>query len=377
MTRYQVCSNCVMDVSDPSIVFDEHGVCHHCHSFKKNILPLWERAQSGREALDRVVEVIKRRSARAPYDCIIGLSGGLDSSYMLHVLATEYDLRPLVFHVDAGWNTEQAVHNINALVEKLGITLHTYVVDWEDVRDFQLALFKSGLPYLDIPQDHAFIATLYHYANKHGIKYIMNGGNFSTEGVRIPIEWLYFATDMALINDVRRRYCTRDLTNYPFSPVLFHKAYLRYVKGVQVIKPLNLIPYRKKDAENTLSELYGWKPFPQKHFESRFTRFFEGYWLPTRFGYDMRRVQYSSLILTGQMSRDEALQRLEQPPYDPETIGEEFAFVAKRLGITVEELRSYHEMPKRTYRDYRNQLAMFNLGARILKLLGTEHTIRK
>src|SRR5690606_25909028 len=142
---------------------------------------------------------------------------------------------------------------------------------------------------LDIPQDHAFIAVLYHYANKHGIKYIMNGGNYATEGVRNPLEWLYYGTDMALINDIRRRFCTRELKNYPFSPILFHKVYLRYIKGVQVVKPLNLIRYNKQMAENTLAELYGWKPYPQKHFESRFTKFFEGYWLPTRFGYDTRR----------------------------------------------------------------------------------------
>lgn len=366
-----------MDTSDAAITFDERGVCDHCNSFERDVLPLLNEAQHRRAALVGVMETVRNRGMRAQFDCILGLSGGLDSSYMLHILVTEFSLRPLVFHVDSGWNTDQAVHNINALVKNLGLELHTYVVEWEDMRDFQLAFFKSGLPYLDIPQDHAFIATLYHYANKHGIKYIMNGGNFATEGVRNPLEWLYYGTDMALINDIRRRFCTRELRNYPFSPILFHKVYLRYIKGVQVIKPLNMIPYRKKEAEKTLVEAYGWKPFQEKHYESRFTRFFEGYWLPTRFGYDTRRVQYSSLILTGQMSRDEALRRLEQPAYDPDTIDEEFAYIAGRLGVSVEELRSYHEMPKKTYRDYRNQVSMFNIGANILKMLGIERAIKR
>jgi len=366
-----------MDTSDAAIVFDAAGVCDHCNTFKRDVLPNWHTDERGRRQLAGIVEDIKATGKGRDFDCILGLSGGLDSSYMLHLIVTEFGLRPLVFHVDGGWNTDIAVNNIQMLVEKLGLDLYTEVINWEDMRDFQLAFFKAGVPHLDIPQDHAFIATLYHFANKHGIKYIMNGGNFATECVRNPLEWLYYGTDMAQINDIRRRFCTRPLKGYPFSSILFHKVYLQYLKGIKVVKPLNMMHYTKEIAIDTLSRRYGWKAYPQKHFESRFTKFYEGYWLPTRFGYDTRRVQYSSLILTGQMSREAALDKLRSPAYDPATIDEEFEYIATKLGITVEELRGYRDMPLKTYRDYKNQHWMFDLGAKVLKALGVERAIKR
>jgi N-acetyl sugar amidotransferase len=366
-----------MDTSDAAITFDADGVCDHCNSFKRDVLPNWHTDERGRQKLARIVEAIKASGKGRDFDCILGLSGGLDSSFMLHLIVTEFGLRPLAFHVDGGWNTDIAVNNIQMLVEKLGLDLYTEVINWEDMRDFQLAFFKSGVPHLDVPQDHAFIATLYRFANKHGIKYIMNGGNYATECVRNPLDWLYYGTDMAQINDIRRQFCTRPLKHFPFSPVLFHKAYLQYMKGIKVVKPLNMMPYTKEIAIGTLSSIYGWKAYPQKHFESRFTKFYEGYWLPTRFGYDTRRVQFSSLILTGQMTRDAALQKLKMPAYDPETIDEEFEYIATKLGITVDELRRYHRMPLKSYHDYKNQHWMFDVGAKALKAIGAERAIKR
>ena len=296
---------------------------------------------------------------------------------MLHTIVTEFGLRPLVFHVDGGWNSELAVHNIEVMIEKLGLDLYTEVIDWEEMRDLQLAFFKSGVPHIDIPQDHAFIAVLYNFAEKYDVKYILNGGNFSTECVRNPMEWLYYGTDMAQIKDIHRRFGTIPLKKYPFSPILKHKVYLRYFKGVKVVKPLNYIPYVRKEAAKVLSETYGWKEYGQKHFESRFTKFYEGYWLPVRFGYDTRRVQFSSLILTGQMTREEALEELKVPAYDPETIGDEFKYIAAKLDITVEELQTYMDAPRKTYKDYKNQEGMFVLGARILKAMGVERSIKR
>jgi N-acetyl sugar amidotransferase len=377
MSAYQICSNCVMDTSDSQIVFDEHGVCDHCKGFKRDVAPNWHPDEQGKAMFRAVVDKIKREGEGKPFDSIIGMSGGLDSSYLLHLAVSEFGLRPLVFHVDGGWNTDIAVNNIQMLVDKLGLDLYTEVINWEEMRDFQLAFFKSGVPHLDIPQDHAFVATLYHFANKHSIKYILNGGNYATECVRNPLEWLYYGTDMAQIRDIHRRFGTRELKTYPFSSILFHKVYLRYIRGVRVVKPLNWLPYTKDIAIKTLSEKYGWRPYPQKHFESRFTKFYEGYWLPTRFGYDTRRVQYSSLILTGQMTREEALEKLRQPAYDPGTINEEFAYIATKLGISVEELRGYHTMPLKTYKDYRNQEWLFNLGSRALKWLGVERAVKR
>lgn len=377
MLAYRICSNCVMDTSDSQIVFDEQGVCDHCSGFKREVEPNWHPDERGKAMFREVVEKIKREGEGKPFDSIIGMSGGLDSSYLLHLAVTEFGLRPLVFHVDGGWNTDIAVNNIQMLVDKLGLDLYTEVINWEEMRDFQLAFFKAGVPHLDIPQDHAFVATLYHFANKHGIKYILNGGNYATECVRNPLEWLYYGTDMAQLRDIHRRFGTRPLKTYPFSSVLFHKVYLRYLKGVQVVKPLNWLPYTKELAVTELSEKYGWRPYPQKHFESRFTKFYEGYWLPTRFGYDTRRVQYSSLILTGQMTRAEALAKLEKPAYDPQTIDGEFEYIATKLGLGVDELRHYHAMPRKTYKDYRNREWLFDLGAKTLKWLGVERAVKR
>lgn len=375
--KYQICNNCVMDTSDSKISFDDNGVCDHCRDFYDNVLPNWHTDERGRVELEAIVEKIKKSGKGKDFDCILGISGGVDSSYMLHLAVSEFGLRPLVFHVDGGWNSELAVHNIEVMISKLDLDLFTEVINWEEMRDFQLAFFKAGVPHIDIPQDHAFIATLYNFAYKYKVKYILNGGNISTECVRNPMEWLYYGTDMAQIRDIHKKFGTVPLKNYPLSSILRHKFYLRYIKGIQVVKPLNYMPYIKKDAIRVLSETYGWREYPQKHFESRFTKFYEGYWLPVKFGYDTRKVQYSSLILTGQMTREEALENLKKPAHDPETIADEFKYIATKLDISVEELQSYMDAPNKTYKDYKNQETMFVLGAKILKAIGVERSIKR
>jgi N-acetyl sugar amidotransferase len=366
-----------MDTSDSRIVFDEHGVCDHCNDFYKNVLPNWHTGEAGKQELETIVAKIKKDGKGRDFDCILGLSGGVDSSYMLHIAVKEFGLRPLVFHVDGGWNSELAVHNIQVLIDKLGLDLYTEVINWEEMKDFQLAFFKSGVPHIDIPQDHAFIATLYNFADKYKIKYILNGGNISTECVRNPMEWLYYGTDMAQIHDIMKRYSTVEMKTYPFSSIFRHKIYLRYIKNVQVVRMLNYRPYIKENALKLLTKEYGWTPYPQKHFESRFTKFYEGYWLPERFGFDTRRVQYSSLILTGQMKREDALEKLKNPAYDPDKIEDEFKYIATKLGISVEELRTYFSMPRKFYWDYKNHESIFNLGAKVLKTLGIEKSIKR
>lgn len=375
--QYQVCKNCVMDTSDSRIKFDESGVCDHCNDFLNNVKGNWHTDDYGKQQLSKIIDKIKIEGKSKDFDCILGLSGGVDSSYMLHIAVKEFGLRPLVFHVDGGWNSELAVHNIQMLVDKLGLDLYTEVINWEEMRDFQLAFFKSGVPHIDIPQDHAFIATLYNFANKYNIKYILNGGNISTECVRNPMEFLYYGTDMAQIKDIIKKFGKIKMETYPFSSVLRHKFYLRYIKGLTVVKPLNYMPYIKSEALQLLEKEYGWKPYPQKHFESRFTKFYEGYWLPERFGFDTRRVQYSSLILTGQMDRELALEALKKPAYNPDTIQDEFNYIATKLGITPDELKGYFNMPKKFYWNYKNQENIFNLGAKILKLIGVEKSIKR
>jgi N-acetyl sugar amidotransferase len=366
--KYQICTKTVMDTSDPSITFDKDGISNYFWDFHKTIKHNWHKGIEGRLKLERMVTTLKKSGEGRDFDCIMGLSGGTDSSYMLHLMVTEFGLRPLVFHVDGGWNSEVAINNINALVDKLGLDLYTEVINWDEMRDFQLAMFKSGVPHLDIPQDMAFISVLYKFAKKHGIKYILNGGNISTECVSIPLDILYWGTDMVHVRDILRQYATRPMQTYPFSSILYHKVYLRLFYGITVFKPLNFIPYTKSDAISELERIYNWKPYSQKHFESRFTRFFEGYWLPKRFGYDMRRRELSSLILTGQMNRTDALEILESPPITPTLAEQEFQFVASKLDISSDELHHYMTMPKKYYWDYRNQRLLFSIGEHILNL---------
>lgn len=375
--EYKICKNCVMDTTDSKITFDQNGICDHCRDFYNNVQPTWHPNEKGKKELSGIIDKIKKEGEGKDFDCIMGMSGGADSSYMLHLVVKEFGLRPLVFHVDGGWNSELAVNNINVMIDKLNLDLFTEVINWEEMKNLQLAFFKSGVPHIDIPQDHAFIATLYNFAYKYDIKYILNGGNISTECVRNPLEWLYHGTDMFQINDIIDKYCSVPLKTYPFSNIFKHKVFLRYVKKIKVIKPLNFLPYNKESAMNLLREEYGWTPYPQKHFESRFTKFFEGYWLPMKFGFDTRKVQYSSLILTNQMSREEALKRLKTPAIGEKDAIKDFEYVATKLGISVADLQMYFDSPNKTYEDYKNQESLFSLGSKILKLMGVEKSIKR
>jgi len=300
------------------------------------------------------------------------MSGGIDSSYLLYLAREKMGLRPLVFHVDAGWNSQEAVNNIERLVDKLGLDLFTEVIDWEEIKDLQLAFFKSGVPHIDVPQDHAFFATMYKFARQHGIKYILTGANLSTECIRNPLEWMYYQSDSIQLRDIHSRFGSRKLKNYPITSILYHKVWLPYVKGIRVVRPLNYVPYIKQEAMKLLQEKFGWQPYPQKHFESRFTRFYEGFWLPTRFGYDTRKVQFSSLIVTGQMTRDEALAKLQEAPLDADAVRQEFEYVATKLGISTAELQACLEMPRKTYRDYKSQESVYSIGAWVMRRFGLE-----
>ncbi len=351
-----------MDTSDPSTLFDDDGFSNHYHEFHQSVFPHWHTGKEGISLLSSQIDRIKQYGKGKTYDCILGLSGGLDSSYMLHKVVTEFGLRPLLFHVDAGWNTDSAVSNINVMVNKLGLDLFTEVVNWNEIRDFQLALFKSGVPHLDLPQDLAFIGVLYKYARKHNIKYILNGGNISTECVQSSNQILYYGTDMHHVKSLIRRFGTVKMSTFPFSSVFYHKLYLRFIRGISVVKPLNFLPFVKSQAIDELYEIYGWQSYPQKHFESRFTRFFEGHWLPSRFNYDMRRVQFSSLILTGQLSRDDAIIALEKPSLSSDFVRNEYNYIASKLDISVDELKHYHDMPLKYYFDYPNRKSLMSFG---------------
>lgn len=369
---YQICNRCVMDTSDSKIKFNEDGICDHCITFDKEILPNWNYGINKQKEVKEIVKKIKKRSAGNEFDCILGLSGGIDSSFLLHLVVTEYNLRPLVFHVDGGWNSQLATNNIEKLIDKLNLELYTHVVNWNEMQDLQLSFFKSGVPHIDVPQDYAFFSTMYNFASKYNVKTIVTGGNFSTECVRNPKEWMYYQSDTIQLKDIQKKHGKRKLKEYQLTNILWHKLWLPYIKGVKLIRLIDYMPYNKKEAENILVNNYGFQTYPQKHFESRFTRFYESYWLYERFGYDTRRVQLSSLILTNQMTREEALKELETAPYDKENIIHEFEYVANKLNISTGELRNYFNMPLKTYGDYKNQENLYNLGAQVLKSLKIE-----
>lgn len=377
--KYQICNCCVMDTSDEDIVFDENGVCMRCREYKDRILPEWNYGKGHEDELNAMLAEIKRKGAGKKYDCILGLSGGLDSSYMLHLAVKEWGLRPFVFHIDAGWNLPVAEENIKRLTDKLGVKLHVEKMDWEEMRAMQLAWFRTGLEMLDAPQDHAFIALIDKFSRKLGVKYILNGYNISTEIIADPASWERGSGptgDGTYMKDVIKKYCSIPIKKYTFTSGIKHKVVIPYLYGVKTLKPLNLVPVTRQQMIDVLGAEYGYVPYGQKHFEDLITKFLEGWWQPTRFGHDIRRAQLSSLVVTGQMTREEALKILEQPPLTEEESRTLFKEVANRLEITEEELMALHKMPACTEK-FKSQEKLYNMGIRLFEILGIEKRIRK
>jgi len=376
--NYKVCSNCIMDTTDSNISFDVRGWCDYCNNFHNNILPSWHTNADSERSLFKTAEKIKEQGKGKDFDCIIGLSGGLDSSYLTYIAKEKLGLRPLLFHVDAGWNTDQAVGNIEKLVDGLGLDLYTEVIDWEEVKDLQVAFLKAQIAHQDLVQDTAFFCTLYKFARENKIKYVLTGGNYSTECCREPEEWgAYPGADKMLIMDIHSKFGKVPLKTFPIVDVFTSKIIYKYIFGMQVFKPLDLIPYIKKDAEALLEQRFGWKRFQHKHHESRFTRFFEDYWLPRKFGFDRRKAHFSSLILTGQMTRQEALDRIATPEMDKHFLEREFEFVAHKLDLKVGELRAIFNGENRSPSDYKSKRALIEIGSRSMSILGLEKRLYK
>lgn len=376
---YQICNCCVMDTTDEDITFDSHGVCMRCNEYKKRIEPEWNHGKGHKKELQELISTIKRLGEGKEYDCILGLSGGLDSSYMLHLAIKEWELNPYVFHIDTGWNLPVAEQNIKCLTDKLGVKLHVKHMDWNEMREMQLAWFRTGLESLDAPQDHAFIALIDELSLKLGIKYILNGYNIATEAVADPASWGKGAGptgDGTYMKDVIKKHCKIPIKEYTFTNGFKHKFLIPYIKGVKTIKPLNLVTFTKQEMIDTLGKEYGYVPYGQKHFEDLLTKFLEGWWSPTRFGHDIRRAWLSTLVITGQMTRDEALKILEVPPLSDKESIDLINEVAKKLEISKEELMAFHDMPVSVGK-YKNQEKLYNLGIRVYEKLGLEKRIRK
>ena len=371
--KYQICKKTIMDTSDPNIIFDDAGVSDYYHNFKNFIEPNWKTDDEGYIELMKTADKIKRDGKNRDFDCIIGVSGGLDSSYTAYVAKEIMGLNPLIFHVDAGWNTQSAVSNIEKLINGLEVDLYTEVIDWEEMKDLQLAFLKSQIADQDLPQDYAFFSALYKFARRYKIKYVLTGSNFSTECCREPEEWGgYAGIDKVLIKDIHNKFGTIKLKTFPIVDIVKYRILYRYLYGMKVFKPLNLIPFIKKDAEELLNNKFGWEKFQHKHHESRFTRFFEDFWLPRKFGFEKRRAHFSSLILTGQMTRKDALLRISKPEMSEKFLMDEFKYIANKLDISENQLNDIFNGKNKTFRDYKNNRNLIRFGARITRFLGLE-----
>jgi len=367
-----------MDTTDATLILDDKGLCDYCNNYHNNIITNWDTGEQGERKLFAIAEKIKAEGKGKDFDCIIGISGGLDSSYLTYIAKEKLGLRPLLLHVDAGWNTDQAVGNIEKLVDGLGVDLYTEVINWEEIKDLQVALLKSQIPHQDIAQDTAFFSTLYKFARENKIKYTLTGGNYSTECCREPEEWgAYPGIDKTLILDIHSKFGKFPLNTFPIVDVFTSKIYYKYIFGMNIFKPLNFIPYIKKDAEAILEKRFGWKKFQHKHHESRFTRFFEDYWLPQKFGFDRRKIHFSSLILTGQMTREEALNRIKTPELDAHFLEQEFEYIAHKLDLTVGELKEIFNGENKSSYDYKSKRTLIEIGSKLMSALGLEKRLYK
>jgi len=353
-----------MDTTDPDIRFDAQGVCNHCHRYgdlaRQRMIPPAER----KAGLDTLIAEIRSVGHGKPYDCIIGVSGGVDSTYVAW-LVKELGLRPLAVHLDNGWNSELAVANIEKTLKTLGIDLYTHVIDWEEFRNLQVSFLKASTPDGEVPTDHAIFALLYQAAAKHGLRHVMTGVNVASEGV-LPKKWGYGYFDWRYIKDVHRRFGNAKLTTYPHFSLLQLFSYM-FVRRIRLVPILNYVEYDKQAAMQLLQDKLGWVYYGGKHYESIYTRFFQAYVLPRKFNIDKRKAHNSSLVLSGQMTRAQALELLSEPVYPEKLLQEDRDYSVKKLGLTSQEFDAIMASPCKTYLDYRTSDGFFEMAKRMLK----------
>lgn len=339
MNNYKICRRCVYDTSAVNISFDDSGLCNFCQNYDKLAsrfinIPKEELLVQ----LDVIVSKIKRLGSKSKYDCILGLSGGVDSSYLAY-LAKELGLRPLLVHFDNGWNSELAVKNIENIVKILGYDLRTYVFNWEEFKDLQRSYFLSGVVDIEVPTDYLIFAVLNKIASKEGIKYILSGYNYATE-FGMPEGWNFKNKfDDKNLRDIHAKFGKVELLDFPrFGR--FQRFYYEKVLGIETVALLNYIDYNKAKVKEVIKNKLSWSDYGGKHFESIFTRFYQGYVLPTKFGIDKRRAHWSALICSGQALREDAIQNLLEPPYSLTSQMEDYEYIIKKLGFTKEEFES-------------------------------------
>lgn len=347
----RVCTRCVMSDTDPDISFDADGRCNHCTDYLDRLANLTYTPGVSDRELEAVVERVKAAGRGREYDCVIGVSGGIDSCYATYVVK-DRGLRPLVVHVDNGWNSDTAVKNIRNVARTLDVDYQSVVLDWEDFRDLQLAFLRASVPEIETPTDIAIPAALHRVAAEHGVRFIIMGGNYATEGI-LPRAWHYNAKDVRFLRAVHRRFGTRKLRSFPTFGFV-KETYYKLVRRIRLVYVLNLVPYSKTEAMRKLQDDLGWEYYGGKHYESKITGFVQSYVLPVKFGIDYRRATLSSQICAGEVTREEALEILERPPFDAARVPAEKLYVAKKFGISPEELEQIMAEPPRTHRDYPN-----------------------
>lgn len=349
--EYKICSRCIMDTSDSEITFDERGHCNHCNEYYL-LAPLYiYNGSKSDEELKKIVATIKEAGKNNEYDCMIGVSGGVDSSYVAYT-AKKLGLRALAFHFDNGWNSELAVKNIENIVKKLGYDYQTWVVDWEEFRDLQSAFLKASVANIETPTDHAFLAATYRLCAKYKIKYLLSGSNFATEGI-LPKSWGYNAKDVTHLKAIHDKFGKVPFKTYPLLG-FNREFYYTFLKGIKMVRLLNYVPYDKAAAMKVIQDELGWVYYGGKHYESVFTRFFQAYILPVKFGIDKRKAHLSTLICSGQITREEALEEMEKPAYPEGMLKEDKEYVIKKLGLTADEFEAIMKAPVKSYRDYPN-----------------------
>lgn len=359
-----MCKRCVMDTTDVDIEFDEKGYCNYCNRYYNeyvNKYPMDDK--KGKIYLENMVSLIKNSGKGKPYDCMIGLSGGADSSYLAKKVV-DLGLRPLAIHFDSGWNSEMSVNNIEAIVKSLNLDLKTIVCDWDEMRDLQVAFLKASVPNCDIPQDHSFYAILWKEAAKNNIKFILSGHNMATESI-LPTSWGYKSRDLRYLNGIHKKFGKIKLKKYPRLGFLGLYIYYPIIKNIKMEFPLDYMSYNKKNAINELEQTIGWKKYGGKHHESIFTRFFQSYYLPNKFGYDKRKPHLSSLIVSNQITRDDALNELSKDPYNGMNFIQDKNFVLKKLRISENEFIEIMTKPPRSYKDYQSNIWLYNFLGKI------------
>ena len=355
--KYQICTRCVMDSSDPGISFNDAGNCNHCTEFIDKRSKHNYQGKTSDTALHKLIQEIKKAGEGKEYDCIVGLSGGVDSSYVAYVCKNN-GLRVLAVHVDNGWNSEEAVMNIKNIARKLNIDYESYVLNWEEFKDIQLAFLKASVPEAETPTDLALLAALHQVAGKYGVKYVISGGNFATEGI-LPKHWHYNAKDLKYFNFIQKKFGTKKIKKLPLFGFT-HEMYFKLVKRIKIIYLLNYIPYSKNETIALLKEELDWRDYGGKHYESVYTGFIQSYYLYKKFGIDYRRATLSSQICTVEVKREDALNELKKTPYSEEKAKQEKEYIAKKLGISAEEFEKIIQLPPKWYTDYPNDEKKLN-----------------